>query len=175
MCIRDRVYLEDQAFEIPGLPGRPLKVWGSPYQPEFCDWAFNMAPDETRAKAQLIPSDTDVLITHGPPLGHGDMTSRDCRVGDADLLHEIQARVQPIVHCFGHIHSGYGVSSDGTTVFANASTCTSWYHPSNPPIVFDLGLRAEGETDLAEPVFQRCDVGADERSESEKMGTKWGY
>ena len=90
-----------------------------------------------------------MLITHGPPLGRGD---RVCgpklpggggiqRVGCVDLLDEVQTRVRPRVHVFGHVHEGYGVTSDGTTDFINASTCTFAYQPTNPPVVLDVPLR----------------------------------
>ena len=60
-------YLEDSASIIEGY-----KVYGSPWQPEFCDWAFNLERGQPcRDKWKLIPDDTDVLITHGPPHGHG--------------------------------------------------------------------------------------------------------
>ena len=34
--------------------------------------------------------------------------------------------------------AGYGVTTDGTTVYINASTCNYNYRPLNPPVVFDL-------------------------------------
>ena len=47
-----------------------VKVYGSPWQPWFGGWAFNLerGPD-IAAKWALIPDDTDVLLTHGPPAG----------------------------------------------------------------------------------------------------------
>ena len=47
--------------------------------------------------------------------------------------------VRPAVHVFGHVHEGYGVTTDGATVFINAATLRD----SNPvrlnaPVVFDL-------------------------------------
>ena len=109
------------------------------------DWAFNLERGEaTAAKAKEIPTGTDVLITHGPPLGQGDQTSEAGRVGCDDLLAEVQQRVKPVVHVFGHIHNGYGVTSDGTTAYVNASTCTSAYEPTHPPIVYDLELVEKG-------------------------------
>ena len=38
----------------------------------------------------------------------------------------------------GHIHEGYGATTNGTTTFIQASTCTHDYKPTNPPILFDL-------------------------------------
>lgn len=45
-----------------------------------------------------------MLITHGPPVGHGDRCSGANRAGCVDLLREIQTRIKPRFHVFGHIH-----------------------------------------------------------------------
>ena len=68
--ITHAAYLQDSGTEIAGL-----KVWGSPWQPRFFDWAFNLdrGPD-IAAKWALIPDGTDVLVTHGPPAGVLDQT-----------------------------------------------------------------------------------------------------
>ena len=123
-----------------GTSVRGIQVWGSPWQPEFYSWGFNLVRGQAcREKWQLIPEQTDVLMTHGPPLGHGDLClpGRN-RAGCLDLLAELQQRVKPLIHCFGHIHEGYGVSTDGQTTYLNASTCNMSYKPENPPLVFDL-------------------------------------
>lgn len=128
---------------------RGLRVWGSPWQPWFCDWAFNLPRGKPcRERWSLIPTETDVLITHGPPLGHGDMTSGGARAGCLDLLDEVQGRVRPQLHVFGHIHEHHGVSTDGTTTFANASTCDLDYRPLQAPLVFDLPARDAGGGEL---------------------------
>lgn len=121
-----------------------VTFWGSPWQPEFCDWAFNLPCGEPlAAKWRLIPTGTDVVITHGPVYGHGDYTSMGMRCGCKDLLHELQERVRPQYQVCGHIHEGYGVSTDGKgTAYLNASTCTHGYNPTNPPLVFDVAGRA---------------------------------
>jgi predicted phosphohydrolase len=125
-------YLEDEEATVAGL-----RVWGSPWQPRFYDWAFNLdrgAP--IRAKWDLIPAGIDVLVTHGPPARQGDRTTRGEEVGCADLLDAVR-RVRPKVHVFGHIHEGYGLTrADGTT-FVNASTCDRSYRPAHPPVVVD--------------------------------------
>ena len=57
------IYLQDSSIEVKGL-----KIYGSPWQPEFCDWAFNLPRGEKlKAVWDLIPDDTDILVTHGPP------------------------------------------------------------------------------------------------------------
>ena len=127
-------YLMDAEVVIEGL-----RIWGSPWQPWFHDWAFNLprGPD-IRAKWQLIPAGIDVLITHGPPLGIGDRTVFGDDVGCADLLDEIRSRIKPRLHVFGHIHEGYGrYQQDGVT-YVNACTVDEQYQLRNPPVVVDL-------------------------------------
>jgi len=83
------------------------------------------------------------LLTHGPPIGHGDeCCGHNNRAGCVDLLRTVQQRVQPLYHIFGHIHEGYGQTTDGKTMFINASSCNSQYRPQHQPIVFDLPTRA---------------------------------
>ena len=128
-------YLEDSSASVLGY-----SVYGSPWQPEFCDWAFNLGRGEPCAKRwREIPTETEVLVTHGPPVGHGDLCKGSGqRAGCVDLLAEVTNRIHPLYHVFGHVHEGYGHTTDGTTNFINASTCTFNYKPTNAPIVFDL-------------------------------------
>lgn len=76
-------------------------------QPEYLSWAFNLPRGEScLQKWNLIPDDTDVLITHSPPLGYGDLCHTGIRAGCVELLSTIQQRVKPKYHIFGHIHEG---------------------------------------------------------------------
>lgn len=99
-----------------------------------------------------IPSDTEILITHGPPYKIGDLVyhlKENVNVGCQVLLEHVAQRIKPIYHIFGHIHEGYGVSlfknikitKQGQTTYINASICTVEYRPSNSPIVFTLPRR----------------------------------
>ena len=131
--IKSAVYLEDEAVTLGGL-----RIYGSPWQPWFLDWAFNLARGpEIAAKWDLIPAGIDVLVTHGPPLGHGDFTTRGEAVGCADLLEAVR-RVRPRLHVFGHIHEGYGMSDEGGCRMVNASSCTVAYKPTQPPLVIEI-------------------------------------
>ena len=96
-------YLEDSGISIEGI-----RIWGSPWQPEFYSWGFNLPTGAPlREKWSLIPSDTEVLVTHGPPLGHGDLClPHRNRAGCVDLLMECTTRIHPRFHVFGHIHEG---------------------------------------------------------------------
>jgi predicted phosphohydrolase len=127
-------YLQDAGCEIDGV-----RFWGSPWQPAFCDWAFNLPRrgDALREAWGRIPPGTDVLITHGPPHGILDRV----RGGEPLGCEELRARVEvvkPRIHAFGHIHDAYGVALAGTRVFVNASTCDEAYRPVNRPIVVDV-------------------------------------
>ncbi|XP_041372367.1 metallophosphoesterase MPPED2-like [Gigantopelta aegis] len=132
------VYLEDSTAEVCGI-----KIYGAPWVPQYCDMGFNLERGQALLdKWNHIPNDTDILITHGPPLGRGDLSSMGLRAGCVELLNTVQRRVQPKVHLFGHIHEGYGMTSDGQTTFINASNCTVRCKCTNPPIVFDLPIPA---------------------------------
>jgi Icc-related predicted phosphoesterase len=111
------VYLLDSEVTVAGL-----RIWGSPWQPRFFDWAFNLDRGEPLdAKWRQIPRGIDVLITHGPPLGYGDRVWSGERVGDDRLLAHLE-RVQPKVHLFGHIHEDRGEWSVGNTRVINCTT-----------------------------------------------------
>lgn len=127
-------YLLDQEVTVRGF-----RIYGSPWQPEFCHWAFNLPRGKAlKDKWDRIPQGLDVLVTHGPPVGHGDECRGGQRAGCVDLLQAVQ-RVRPAYHVFGHVHEGYGVTEDGMGIkYINASTCTVKYKPDNPCVVFDL-------------------------------------
>jgi Icc-related predicted phosphoesterase len=110
-------FLEDEEVTVEGL-----RIWGSPWQPWFHDWAFNLRRGpEIDAKWQLIPSGVDVLVTHGPPYGYGDIVYRGERVGCEDLTRELD-RVKPRLHLFGHIHEDKGEWRRGPTRIVNCTT-----------------------------------------------------
>ncbi len=114
------------------------KIYGSPWQPKFHDWAFNLPRGERLArKWSLIPPDTDILVTHGPPKGILDsVTGETINHGCADLLDRVRT-VKPKLHV-GHIHSGHGVLERDGTVFVNASICDEEYAARYAPVVLDL-------------------------------------
>lgn len=134
-------YLQDSGCEIGGL-----KIWGSPWQPRFFDWAFNLDEPQLAEKWALIPNDTDVLLLHGPPRGYGDWSdygSEHC--GSLSLLKRIQA-VRPRLAVAGHIHGGYGryciAETSGKTTFINASYVNEQYKPTNATVVIEIPTEA---------------------------------
>ena len=122
-------YLDDSGATIEGI-----NIWGSPIQPWFHDWAFNRqrGPDIAR-HWELIPDDTDLLITHGPPLGILDTLANGTPIGCEDLLHHVH-RVKPRIHVFGHIHEAAGQAHIDGTHYINASVLDLRYRYRNAPV-----------------------------------------
>jgi len=128
MVMSNCTYLEDSETTVEGI-----RIYGSPWQPEFGGWAFNLNRGKPLAKVwKQIPVGIDILLTHGPPKGHGGRTVYREDVGCADLAEAVM-KIKPIVHVFGHIHEAYGVSNGENTTFINAANVNV-----NNPIVFDL-------------------------------------
>jgi Icc-related predicted phosphoesterase len=135
------IYLDDSGIELDGV-----SIWGSPITPWFYDWAFNCARgSEIRRHWMKIPEGTDILMTHGPPLGHLDYTDRGTNVGCADLrdIIEFELNYPPQVMIFGHIHYAYGeeilTRRDGKVIkMINACSCDEQYDAVNDPIEFEL-------------------------------------
>ena len=135
--------LRDSGIAIEGL-----NFWGSPWQPEFCNWAWNLPRGEALVeKWSQIPDNTNILVTHCPPMGILDNVRRFngqvCEyeiehVGCVGLYNRIQQLKQLKLHVFGHIHSGYGKLKVGDLTHVNASICTESYKPSNLPMTIEL-------------------------------------
>jgi len=126
------IYLNDSGIEI-----ESIKIWGSPVQPEFYNWAFNRKRGkEIKKHWDLIPLGTDILITHGPPLNILDKTVRGDIVGCEDLLNAVN-KIKPKIHVFGHIHEDYGILKKNDTTFINASILNERYRNTNDPIIYN--------------------------------------
>jgi len=129
------VYLDHEEYVYEGV-----KFFGSPYQPWFHDWAFNVPRNELHKYWEAIPDDTDVLVTHGPPYKIMDRTYYDnLDVGCEALLKRIQELPNLKLNVFGHIHEfgGQQCEIDGVT-YVNASINTLQYFPSNKPVIIDI-------------------------------------
>ena len=143
------IYLENSGVEIEGI-----HIWGSPYSPFFCGWSFNF-PEYDRKVGKVsaacwaqIPENTDILVTHGPPKGYGDITYHGGRnhYGDNELLKALK-RVKPKVHFFGHFHEGCEGEDtimklkypDGTfTYCCNVSVVNENYIRTKPCTVLEI-------------------------------------
>lgn len=114
-----------------------LKIWGSPVTPWFHDWAWNVrrGPD-IKKYWDMIPDDTNIVVTHGPPHGVLDKvhlgTSWEDSVG-CEELKKAMLRVKPKLMVFGHIHEGYGCQLANGTIYCNASIMDTSYQPVHAP------------------------------------------
>lgn len=112
-------YLENNWLEIEGF-----KIWGSPVTPTFNDWCFMMARHKTGRVWNIIPDDTDIVVTHGPPKYVLDMTENRDRtleqVGCKSLYNRM-VEIQPKLHCFGHVHNFKYLKNSGTRRLASCS------------------------------------------------------
>ncbi len=128
-------YLQDSLAEDAGL-----RIWGTPWQPWFFDWAFNGRPDELKEKWALMPDALDVIVVHGPPRGYGDAVPRRGGfelTGCPHLLERIE-QIKPRLVVYGHIHEGRGVFSHGPTTLANVTLVDDGYAAVYPPWTFEL-------------------------------------
>jgi len=124
--------------------GRRLEIFGSPWQPWFHDWAWNIRDEARRAQLwSQIPDTTQLLLTHAPAYGLMDQTAQGSAVGDAALAARLLALPQLEAHVFGHIHEAAGsrrVSREGLPDYlaVNASVCTLHHKPIHPFLPFPL-------------------------------------
>jgi len=121
-----------------------LKIFGSPWTPYFNDWAFNAGRTITEA-AHLkkpfigdlwkdIPTDTQILLTHGPALGKLDVsidydTGRLDHAGCRELLKKTTGLPHLKIHAFGHLHyQGGMILEENNIKFINAAVCGDSYN-----------------------------------------------
>jgi Icc-related predicted phosphoesterase len=132
------IYLEDSGVEIDGV-----RFWGSPFQPEFHNWAFNLPRGKALIeKWAMIPDDTSVLITHGPPYQILDKAPRGVfdyeHVGCKDLLERILELSKLKAHIFGHIHDCSGIYEEFGVKFVNSAICNERHQPINLAKEFEI-------------------------------------
>lgn len=129
-------YLQDESTTVEGL-----SIYGTPWQPWFHDWAFNLQEPELAKKWEKIPLGTDVLVVHGPPRGYGDLAVDGRSTGSPSLLEAIR-RIKPRLTVFGHIHEGRGQweiqVDDQTLLLANATLLDLRYRLVYPPLHFQM-------------------------------------
>lgn len=126
------IYLNDSGITLEGI-----HIWGSPITPWFFDWAFNRHRGKAINKHwQLIPENTDILITHGPPYGMLDTTLKGQQVGCERLAERIDF-LQPKMSIFGHIHEARGIFKNKYTHFVNAAVVNLQYQVVHAPYVFN--------------------------------------
>ncbi len=136
--------LNDSGCRVGGL-----NFWGSPITPRFLDWSFMRDPGAPiEAHWNLIPEDTDVLITHGPPHGILDQVLREDEqyehTGCPSLLERIR-EISPLVHLFGHIHEARGRVDADNLSYINVATMNKGYCIEHEPVSIELSVNKSGE------------------------------
>jgi len=125
--LTNAIYLENAGVSLDNL-----SFWGSPYTPEFLNWAFMYPRGSSSRYWDLIPENLDVLITHGPPFGILDQTAPGkAHLGCEELRGAIE-RKRPRIHVFGHIHGSAGTFENEATRFINAAYLNELYKPLDP-------------------------------------------
>lgn len=128
------IYLNDSGVTIEGV-----KIYGSPVQPWFYNWAFNRRGTDICKHWDLIPLDTQVLITHGPVHGYLDLTLGGDITGCPFLLEKIKELKDLKLEIHGHIHEAYGhYEFADNTFFINASVLDTNYVMKNKPYLIDF-------------------------------------
>ena len=108
LCLWDAEGIEELPENVHFLQDKSVVIDGV----KFFGLAYNH-PEE------LIPNDTDVVITHEPPVMILDESS-GIHWGNAPLKNRIM-EIKPRYHFFGHAHESYGIQKLEGIVFSNAS------------------------------------------------------
>lgn len=136
------IYLEDDVCEVMGF-----KVFGSPYSPRFFDWAFNCDRGaDIRRHWDMIPENTDILVTHGPAYGRLDKVNRimdyerDYHQGCHDLKEVIDTKLKTLkIHTFGHLHlQGCQTEVYNGVTYVNAACVDESYQIRGPVQVVEI-------------------------------------
>ncbi|CAF4938570.1 unnamed protein product [Rotaria sp. Silwood1] len=127
--LTNSTYLKDDLIQVEGIT-----IYGS-------SWPFK---EHYRTKWSSIPSDIDILMTHIPPKFILDLAFQPKKVASTEtcsicnntvhgsyghwdsksLIKEIRQKIQPRIHCFGHLHDDNGYKYDqhaNGTLFINAA------------------------------------------------------
>jgi len=111
----DVFYLNNQSVCIEGI-----NIYGSPVSPFQSGMAFNRHRGvDIEKEWQLMPFNTNILITHTPPAGILDNAT-----GCSELKIRVD-EINPKLHLFGHVHEGYGQYRNDKTLFVNAALSNS--------------------------------------------------
>jgi predicted phosphodiesterase len=113
-------YLDEGIRKFELRSGATFRIYTSQWTPKYGSSAFQYPTSEDRfnstspawannvaTEQSLIPNDVDIIMTHGPPKYVLDDTGDGGSAGCEHLRRAI-ARVKPRIHCFGHVHRGYG-------------------------------------------------------------------
>lgn len=114
-----------------------LQIWGSPWTPVHrCMWMGFMAESEARKRrADGIPDDINVLITHSPPFGVldqlGERSGQFGKNAGCEHIRDAILRISPVLNVCGHIHENSGTALLDKTMVVNAAHRDEWFRSAN--------------------------------------------
>lgn len=111
-------YLKDESFVYKGF-----KIHGMPWSPEFHSdyWVFNATEEDMVKHLAKVPSDVNILLSHGPAYGYQDLIPQDYQRPGEDL-HRGCKKTMEVIHkrlkklklfAFGHIHNSCHPNTTG--------------------------------------------------------------
>ena len=118
------------------------KFWLTPWSNQFMTWAWMQEHDKLAEVYAKIPEDVDVIVSHQPPYGFGDLypnmhTGKLEHVGSSELLYTIE-RVKPEVVICGHLHGGHGMYKHQETHIYNVSMLNDTYQKVFEPTIIEI-------------------------------------
>jgi Icc-related predicted phosphoesterase len=155
-----------------------VQIFGSPLEPRIGRKYIAFVRDAAQLEDDWndVPLNTDIILSHAPPYGHGDRMWGLKHAGCTSLLHACE-RVKPRAVVFGHIHAGYGVTNmnAGTTVCINAASMklSRFANGLNAPIVFDIIPQATAATTVHHKEKQNYSIAAPENNNGIACAVLW--
>lgn len=129
--------LQDNQVELNGL-----KIYGTPWTPTFFDWAFMDSEENLDRRWKQVPSELDILISHGPPYGYCDKPQASLpRCGSKAMLSAVSGKNPKLLIC-GHIHGGRG---DATLPSGGAIKNVAFVDEAYKPRHIDAAFEVESE------------------------------
>ena len=145
-------WIFDSSFDIPPMPSKlhylcdneitisGLRIYGTPQQPIFLNWAFNKTEEQLQRYFDNIPLGLDILLSHTSPykiMDKVNLKNRKGHFGCMSLKNRID-KIKPRYVVFGHFHDNYGkIEQDGIT-YINCSLLNESYKMTKEPIYIEV-------------------------------------
>lgn len=131
-------YLQDEEIEIDGI-----RIYGTPQQPIFYNWAFNKNYEQLEEYFSMIPEGLDILLSHTAPFGIMDEVNFPNRKGNfgCKILRKRIEEINPKYVVFGHFHNCYGIQKNKeieNITFVNASLLNENYEMTKKPLYIEM-------------------------------------
>lgn len=157
--LQNGCYVKDELVATHGT-----YIYLSPWTPSFMypRWGFNADSGLPISYYwSRIPEETEILVTHGPPMGILDQAVPNANLPDSVIYspaehvgcRELAERIKSLknlrLHVFGHIHGSRGVVYANGVVYINAAFLTESYQPHSQHVYQEIptaGMTITGST-----------------------------